>query len=37
MGGGQTKTISHFGEIRKQRIWGNECIMFKNKSLMFDN
>ena len=37
MGGGQTKTLSHFAEIRKQLIWGNKCIMFKNKSLMFDN
>jgi hypothetical protein len=24
-------------EIRKQLIWGNTFIMFKNKSLMFDN
>jgi hypothetical protein len=37
MGGGQTKTLTHFAEIRKQLIWGNEFIMFKNKSLMFDN
>jgi hypothetical protein len=37
MGGGQTKTLSHFVEIRKQLIWGNTFIMFKNKSLMFDN
>ena len=37
MGGGQTKTLSHFAEIRKQLIWGNKFIMFKNKSLMFDN
>jgi hypothetical protein len=37
MGGGQTKTLSHFAEIRKQLIWGNKYIMFKNKSLMFDN
>ena len=37
MGGGQTKTLSHFAKIRKQLIWGNKFIMFKNKSLMFDN
>ena len=37
MGGGQTKTLSHFAEIRKQLIWGNKFIMLKNKSLMFDN
>ena len=37
MGGGQTETLSHFAEIRKQLIWGNKFIMFKNKSLMFDN
>jgi hypothetical protein len=37
MGGGQTKMLSHFAEIRKQLIWGNKFIMFKNKSLMFDN
>ena len=37
MGGGQTKTLSHFAEIRKQLIWGNTFILFKNKSLMFDN
>jgi hypothetical protein len=37
MGGGQTKTLSHFAEIRKQLIWENKFIMFKNKSLMFDN
>ena len=37
MGWGQTKTLSHFAEIRKQLIWGNKFIMFKNKSLMFDN
>ena len=37
MSGGQTKTLSHFAEIRKQLIWGNKFIMFKNKSLMFDN
>ena len=37
MGGGQTKTLSHFAEIRKQLIWGNKFIMFKNKSLMFNN
>jgi hypothetical protein len=37
MGGGQTKTPSHFAEIRKQLIWGSKLIMFKNKSLMFDN
>jgi hypothetical protein len=37
MGGGQTKTLSHFAEIRKQLILGNKLIMFKNKSLMFDN
>ena len=37
MGGGQTKTLSHFAEIRKQLIWGNKFILFKNKSLMFDN
>ena len=37
IGGGQTKTLSHFVEIRKQLIWGNTFIMFKNKSLMFDN
>jgi hypothetical protein len=37
MGGDQTKTLSHFAEIRKQFIWGNKFIMFKNKSLMFDN
>ena len=37
MGGGQTKTLSHFAEIRKQLIWGNKFIMFKNKCLMFDN
>jgi hypothetical protein len=35
--GGQTKTLSHFAEIRKQLIWGNKLIVFKNKSLMFDN
>ena len=28
MGGGQTKTLSHFAEIRKQLIWGNKFIMF---------
>ena len=33
----ETKTLSHFAEIRKQLIWGNRFIMFKNKSLMFDN
>ena len=33
----ETKTLSHFAEIRKQLIWGNRCIMFKNKGLMFDN
>jgi hypothetical protein len=32
MGGGQTKTLSQFAEIRKQLIWGNESIMFKNKN-----
>jgi len=32
MGGGQTKTLSHFTDIRKQLTWGNKCIMFKNKS-----
>jgi hypothetical protein len=32
MGGGHTKTLSHFAEIRKQLIWGNKFIMFKNKS-----
>jgi hypothetical protein len=37
MDGGQTKTPSNFAEIRKQLIWGNKCIMFNNKSLMFDN
>jgi hypothetical protein len=37
MGGGQTKALSHFAEIRKQLIWGNKFILFKNKSLMFDN
>ena len=37
IGGGQTKTLTHFAEIRKQLIWGNKFIMFKNKSLMFDN
>jgi hypothetical protein len=37
MGGGQTKTLSHFAEIRKQLIWGNKFILFKNKSSMFDN
>ena len=37
MGGGQTKTLTQFAEIRKQLIWGNKFIMFKNKSLMFDN
>jgi hypothetical protein len=37
MGGGQTETLSHFAEIRKQLIWGNKFIIFKNKSLMFDN
>jgi hypothetical protein len=36
MGGGQTKTLSHFAEIRKQLIWGYKFIMFKNKSVMFD-
>ena len=34
---GQTKTLSHFAEIRKQFMWGNKFIMFKIKSLMFDN
>jgi hypothetical protein len=24
MGGGQTKTLLHFAEIRKQLIWGNK-------------
>jgi hypothetical protein len=33
----RTKTLSHFAEIRKQLIWGNKFIMFRNKSLMFDN
>jgi hypothetical protein len=37
MGGGQTKTLSHFAEIRKQFIWENKFVMFKNKGLMFDN
>ena len=37
MGGGQTKMLSHFAEIRKQLIQGNKFIMFKNKSLMIDN
>jgi len=37
MGGGQTKTPTHFAEIRKQLIWRSKFIMFKNKSLMFDN
>ena len=37
MDGVQTKTPSHFAEIRKQLICGNKFIMFKNKSLMFDN
>ena len=37
MGEGQTKTPTHFAEIRKQLIWRSKCIMFKNKSLMFDN
>jgi hypothetical protein len=37
MGGGQTETLAHFAEIRKQIIWGNKFIMFKIKSLMFDN
>jgi hypothetical protein len=37
MGGGQTKTVSHFAKIRKQLIWGNTFILFKNNSLMFDN
>ena len=31
MGGGQTKTLSHFAEIRKQLIWGNKFIMLKIK------
>jgi hypothetical protein len=35
--GGQTKTLSHFAEIRKQLIWGNKFIRFRNKSLIFDN
>jgi hypothetical protein len=35
MGGGQTKTLSHFVEIRKQLIWGNKFIMFKN-TVMYD-
>jgi hypothetical protein len=26
MGGCQTKTLSHFAEIRKQLIWGNKFI-----------
>jgi hypothetical protein len=35
MGEGQTITTpTHFAEIRKQLIWGNNFIMFKNKSLM---
>jgi hypothetical protein len=38
MGEGQTITTpTHFAEIRKQLIWRSKCIMFKNKSLMFDN
>lgn len=37
MGGGQTKTPTHFAKIRKQLIWRSKFIMFKNKSLMFDN
>ena len=37
MNGGQIQTPSHFTEIIKHLIWGNKCIMFKNKSLMFDN
>jgi hypothetical protein len=32
MGGGQTKTLSRFAEIRKQFIWGNKLIMFNSKS-----
>ena len=31
MGGGQTKTLSYFAEIGKQLVWGNKCIMLKNK------
>ena len=34
---GSNKKLSHFADIRKQLIWGNKFIMFKNKSLMFDN
>jgi hypothetical protein len=32
MGGGQTKTLSHFAEIRKQLIWGNK-FRIKNCSM----
>jgi hypothetical protein len=32
MGGGQTKTLSHFAEIRKQLIWGNR-FRIKNCSM----
>jgi hypothetical protein len=35
MGGGQTKTLSHFAEIRKQLIWGNKFIYLKLNSDLF--
>jgi hypothetical protein len=34
MGGGQTKTLSHFAEIRKQLIWGNKFIMLNIKQFL---
>jgi hypothetical protein len=37
MGQSQTKTPTHFAEIRKLLKWRSKLIMFKNKSLMFVN
>ena len=34
-GGGQTKTLTNFREIRNQNIWGNKYIKFNNKSLIY--
>ena len=36
-GGGQVKKPVTFSDIRKQVIWGNKFIKFKNKSIVFEN
>ena len=36
-GGGQTKSLVTFIDIRKQIIWGNKHITFENKPIVFEN